>query len=218
MCGILNSKIHIVKLWKSFIDQILLCDPRWPWQCTLHSATHADFVALATHVTNSIFPSPKNRTCLMTVWSLSLTMLRYLSQRSNRTTIYYCPVDWQHRRKERSGVTQPCHCEAERNWSLAHFLCHFLMGLLSGWLEGGTVWRGETREVDVYWISSKKGGWLQSNGSLFFFTLAILLEAKLGSRTSWSSSRLAEVPPERLVKWNNSEFVDTQPFQSTGYK
>lgn len=84
----------------------------------------------------------------MTVWSLGLTMSKYLSQHSTRATIYSCTVDWQYRREECS-VTQPCQCETERNWSLTHFLCCFLMGLLSGWLEGGTARRGEKREVDV---------------------------------------------------------------------
>lgn len=40
---------------------------------------------------------------------------------------------------KRSGITQLCHYETERNGSLTHFLCNFLMGLLSGWLEGGTM-------------------------------------------------------------------------------
>lgn len=51
-------------------------------------------------------------------------------------------------RDERPCVIQPCQCETERNSSLAHFLCHFLVGLLNGWLGGGTE-IGEKREVDV---------------------------------------------------------------------
>lgn len=47
----------------------------------MRSASHTDFVALATHVTNSISTCLKKRACLMTVWSLSSTMLKYFSQK-----------------------------------------------------------------------------------------------------------------------------------------
>lgn len=62
---------------------------------TVHSSSHTEYVALATHVTNSFFTSLKNRTCLMTVSCLSLTVLSYLSQHSIRAVIYSHPVDWQ---------------------------------------------------------------------------------------------------------------------------
>lgn len=69
------------------------------------------------------------------------------------TALYKCHYVflpcWLAAQMRRVALLSHAAVKRKRNWSLAHFLCHFLMGLLRGCLEGGTAWRGETREVDV---------------------------------------------------------------------
>lgn len=126
-----------ITVWRRLIYKNLADISAW------HPTHVFVFFALASHVTKSILTFSKRRTCLMTVWRLSSTVSKYLSHHSNRATWYSCPVGQQHRWEEQCYSAVPVW--NGRNWSRAHFLSHFLMGLLSGWLVGGTTWRGKER-------------------------------------------------------------------------
>lgn len=97
--------------------------------CSAETVTHGDFMAFDTKVTSNILTSLQIRTWLLAVWSLSSTVLRYLSLHCCTTTQPNGIPN------KRCGIAQPWRCETERNWSQAHFLCRFLMGFFK-WVVG----------------------------------------------------------------------------------